>query len=117
MGSAGARPLGIEPEACIENLATGKKVFVEVKKQGKRGNAEERACKHHTTRFVSVLRELYGYDYHPFVTIFCEDLATTARYTQKIPYLIEPGHYLFWVDYDEDILSAYLNDFCSQRLS
>lgn len=45
--------LGIRPEAVIINKETSRRIFFEVKKQGPRGNAEERACKHHTVTFLS----------------------------------------------------------------
>ena len=42
---------GVAPEATVVSKETGRRFFVEVKKQGDRGNAEERACKHHTVQF------------------------------------------------------------------
>ncbi len=80
------RPLGIRPEAMIQSLRTGRRFFVEVKKQRDRGNADERACKHHTVQFYHTLKQRYDYDYHPFVTILCEALATNPRYTRKSPF-------------------------------
>ena len=91
---------GIKPEASIEYLPTGRKVYFEVKKQGPRGNAEERACKHHTVRFYEVMHEITGFDYHPFVTVMCEDLATHSRYTHKHPAYFKDDQYFCWVDYN-----------------
>lgn len=54
------RSLGIQPEAAIINRSTGRRFFVEVKKQGDRGNADERACKHHTVQFYRTLHESMG---------------------------------------------------------
>lgn len=99
---------GIEPEASIEFLKTGRKFYFEVKKQGPAGNADERACKHHTVQFYKELQRLLGYDYHPFATIMCESLATLDRYTTKHPFYFEPDHYLCWVDYDLDVLADYV---------
>lgn len=110
------RPLGVEPEAMIVNLATGRRLFVEVKKQGDRGNAEERACKHHTVQFYKTLNDRYGYNYHPFITVMCESLATNPRYTRKSAYYYEPLHYFNWINYDYDILCKYLNERCSEWL-
>ncbi len=107
---------GVVPEASITSLATGRKFFVEVKKQGAAGNAEERACKHHTVQFYKCLHERFGYAYHPYVTIFCESLATNPRYTRKVIYLYEPDQYLLWVDYDRDILKNYLVGRCAAWL-
>lgn len=110
------RPLGVEPEAMIVNLATGRRFFVEVKKQGDRGNAEERACKHHTVQFYRTLKDRYGYDYHPFVTIMCEALATNPRYTRKSAYYYELNQYFNWIDYDFDSLCRFLNERCTEWL-
>jgi hypothetical protein len=107
-----ARSLGLRPEAKIENRATGRKFFVEVKKQAAGGNAEERSYKHHTVQFYKTLHDAYDYDYHPYVTIWCEELATLRKYTQKVPYLIEPDQYFLWVDYDRDALCAYIQARC-----
>lgn len=112
----GWRDLGVKPEAKIASRATGRMFFVEVKKQGDRGNAEERAMKHHTVQFYKTLKERFGYTYHPFVTIFCEALATNPRYTRKFPFLIEDGHYLLWKDYDAPALCDFLMDRCRDWL-
>ena len=112
-----ARNLGVRPEASITHRSTGRKLFVEVKKQGDRGNAEERAMKHHTVQFYKTLKDAFGYGYHPFVTIFCESLATNPRYTAKFKYLIEPDHYFLWVGYDETALADYLRSRCSEWLA
>jgi len=110
------RDLGIAPEASITSLATGRKFYVEVKKQGPAGNADERACKHHTVQFYKTMHDIFGYDYHPYVTIFCESLATLSRYTSKAPYLFEADHYLLWVDYDLELLALFLHERCSAWL-
>jgi adenine-specific DNA-methyltransferase len=99
---------GVVPEAMIRNHQTGNRMFFEVKKQGPTGNADERACKHHTVQFYSVLERAFGYSYHPFVTIMCESLATDPRYTTKHPYFYAPDQYFCWVNYDLDILADYL---------
>lgn len=106
------RPLGLKPELLIENVKTGRKFFVEVKKQGPNGNADERAMKHHTKHFYSVMKTRYRYRYHPFIAIFCENLAKDRRYTLKIPYFIEPDHYFLWKDYDYPSLATYLRRRC-----
>ena len=108
--------LGIIPEASITSLKTGRKFFVEVKKQGDGGNAEERAFKHHTVQFYKTLQERFGYSYHPFVTVFCENLATDRRYTLKFEHLIEPDNYFLWSEYDQEILEVYLNERCEEWL-
>jgi hypothetical protein len=99
---------GVVPEASIQYLPTGRKMYFEVKKQGLRGNADERAAKHHTVQFYKLLRDVTGYDYHPFVTVLCESLATADRYTLKHPYFFEEDHYFCWVGYDIDLLADFL---------
>lgn len=113
---AGGRELGIQPEAAIISKETGRKFFVEVKKQGKGGNAEERACKHHTVQFYKTLTQIFGYAYHPYVTVFCESLATEPRYTSKFVYLYEPDHYFLWIDYDHEDLCLFLRSRCAAWL-
>jgi len=107
------RDLGVELEAVIINKATKRRLYIEVKAQGERGNAEERACKHHTVQFYKTLHEKFGYEYHPIVTIFCESLATFPRYTRKHPYFFEEGQYFNWVDYQPSILATYLKERCA----
>lgn len=115
-GVSGDRDLGVVPEAAIINKRTGKRLFVEVKKQGDAGNADERACKHHTVQFYKCLHDRFGYDYHPFVTVMCESLATNPRYTRKAVYLFEPDQYFLWKNYDPDLLCQYLRERCSAWL-
>lgn len=100
---------GIVPEAKITYRPNGKFVYFEVKKQGPNGNADERAAKHHTVRFYQTLHELFGLDYHPFVTVMCQNLAIDPRYTLKHPYFYEDDQYVLWVNYDLDVLADFLS--------
>jgi hypothetical protein len=99
---------GVVPEASIRYRPTGRAMYFEVKKQGMGGNADERAAKHHTVQFYKELHAVTGYDYHPFVTVLCESLATAERYVLKHPFYFEPDHYFCWVDYDLDLLADFL---------
>lgn len=99
---------GIVPEAGIKLRENGRVFYFEVKKQGPAGNADERACKHHTVEFYKRLAAETGMPYHCFATIMCQNLATDERYTLKHPYFFEPDHYFLWVDYDLDALREYL---------
>lgn len=99
---------GIVPEASIEYRKTGRKMYFEVKKQGERGNADERACKHHTVQFYKTLAAHTGYDYHAFCTVMCSALSWHERYTTKHPFYFEEDHYLLWTDYDLSVLDEYL---------
>lgn len=103
---------GVVPEASVRHLATGRTVWFEVKRQGANGNAEERACKHHTVAFYRLMREHTGQAVHPFYTVFCDSLSTLDRYTSKFPYLIEEGQYLLWVEYQEVLLREFLEGIC-----
>lgn len=108
---------GVIPEASLTYLPTGRRMYFEVKRQGPGGNADERACKHHTVAFYKLLHEVTGYDYHPFVTVMCESLAKAERYTIKHPAYFEQGHYFCWVDYDLDLLAAFLDDMTARFLA
>jgi hypothetical protein len=112
----GQGPLGVLPEASITSRTTGRKLFVEVKKQGAAGNAHERAYKHHTVQFYKQLKARYGWSYHPYVTIFCESLAELPRYAIQIRGLIEPDQYFLWTGYEPDSLSVYLQGRCTAWL-
>lgn len=59
----------------------------------------------------------FGYEYHPFVTIFCEALATNRRYTEKFKCLIPKEHYFLWADYQEKApLKKFLRKRCQAWL-
>lgn len=108
---------GVIPEVSVTSRKTGKKLFFEVKKQGPRGNADERACKHHTVQFYRTLKELLGYNYHPFFTVFCEDLATDVRYVSKHPFFYEAGQFFSWVGYDLESLEKFVKELCEKHLA
>lgn len=107
---------GVIPEASVTSVTTGRKFFVEVKKQGPSGNAEERAARHHTVRFYEVLREKFRYNYHPYVLILCDRLADHPRYVNKYPFIYEPKQYFLWKDYCPNLLSQYLLERCAEWL-
>jgi hypothetical protein len=99
--------LGLRPEEEIFHVPTGRPLFFEVKNQGPRGNAEERAYRHHTEVFSRRLKDCFGLDYHPYFTIFTGNLATDPRYTLKFRFHILSTHYFLWKDYSTE---AGLND-------
>ncbi|MEK6719876.1 MAG: hypothetical protein AABZ33_04300 [Chloroflexota bacterium] len=109
-GIGAGRDLGIRPEASIRNRETERVMYFEVKKQGDAGNAEERAFKHHTFQFYKTLQTFTRMPYHAYCTIFCESLATNPRYTTKFRFLIEPGHYFLWADYEFKPLRQFIQD-------
>ena len=65
---------------------------------------------------IKTLRAMFGYPYHPFVTILCESLATSERYTIKSKYFFEPYNYFNWVGYDLELLRKYLTGRCREWL-
>ncbi len=99
---------GVIPEASIMNKKTGRLMYFEVKKQGGRGNADERACKHHTVQFYKEIHAIFGYNYHPFCTVMCEALAVKPNYTLKHPFYFQEDNYFCWIDYDKSLLDEYL---------
>jgi hypothetical protein len=108
---------GVIPEASITFRPTGRKMYFEVKKQGPAGNADERAAKHHTVQFYKEIQKVTGYDYHPFVTVMCESLASLDRYTVKHPFFFEEDHYFCWVDYDLDQLADFIEHIADRWLT
>lgn len=115
-GAEGERDLGVIPEAAVVSKATGRQFFIEVKKQGPNGNAEERGFKHHTVQFYKTLNLVFEYDYHPFITVWCESLASLPRYTRKAAFLMEPDQYFLWEGYDPEALCRYLSQRCAAWL-
>jgi hypothetical protein len=106
----------IMPENTIENVENGKVMNIEVKKQGDRGNAEERVYKLFTPKFSKVMKEFFGVDYHPFKAIFCESLATNERYTGKFDVFLDDEDYFLWDDYEnegqlEDYIEKVIKDY------
>lgn len=100
---------GVVPEVSVTCKATKRKLYFEVKKQAEGGNADERACKHHTVQFQKQLRKFTGFQYHAFITIMCEALATMPKYVAKHPYFFEPDNYFCWKDYaDTALLVTFL---------
>lgn len=112
----GERSLGIQLEAKITCISTRRFFYVEVKKQGDAGNADERATKHHTVQFYRTMKQKFGFKYHPIVTIFCEALAVNPRYTRKAPFFFEKDQYFNWVGYDTNLLAKYLKERCAAWL-
>lgn len=94
------RPHGIHPEYAIRNAATGKAMYVEIKRQRASGNAHERACKYMMPGIVSSAREVaqQANDVTPFWWIFTNGLATDRYYQQEIRhwFLGIEANVLFW---------------------
>ena len=114
--SAAPARLGLRPELKITSTRTRRFVYVEVKRQGPSGNAEERVYKHHTVGFAAAVHDRFGLDYHPFVAVFCDNLATDRRYTAKFACHLTPGSYLCWAGYDPALLAGFLDSLINRWL-
>jgi hypothetical protein len=103
---------GISPDYAIDNLATEKTIYVEVKRQdgwienGKRsdgrGNAHERSCKYFTPGLMSVLREhgKLGDSVIPFWTVFLGDITRDPCRVREITLWYKgcEDHFFLWRD-------------------
>ena len=101
---------GVFPDYAIDNLKTGKTLYVEVKRQdgwveGKerkagRGNAHERSCKFFTPGLLKALREKGKIDskHLPFWTVFLGDITRDPCRVREITcwYAEYKAHYFFW---------------------
>lgn len=101
---------GISPDYALNNLATKKTLYVEVKRQdgwiegGKRsdgrGNAHERSCKYFTPGLLKVLRR-QGHippPDLPFWTVFLGDITRDPCRVREITLWYEgfESHFFFW---------------------
>jgi len=101
---------GINPDYAIDNTATNKTLYVEVKRQdgwvegGKRsdgrGNAHERSCKYFTPGLLEILRKQgnLGKDALPFWTVFQGDITRDPCRVREITcwYQGYENHFFFW---------------------
>ena len=111
--ASGNRGHGIKPEFVIRNQRTGQAVFVEVKRQGTRGNAHERACKFMMPGILESARKIAKQPSGviPFWWVFTNGLANHPRYQQEIRHWFKgiDRHVLLWEDLSDE--SALLNHF------
>jgi len=103
---------GVAPDYAIDNVKTGKTLYVEVKRQdgwveGKepsagRGNAHERSCKFFTPGLRKVLSNKgnLGDNVLPFWVVFLGDIARDPKRTREVTLWYEgvEDHYFFWSD-------------------
>ena len=107
----------IKPEFTISNNETCQVMNFEVKKQGDRGNAEERVYKLFTSKFSKAMKEFFSVDYHPFKAIFCESLATNERYTGMFDVYLNDEDYFLWGDYnDSSALAGFIDSVIQEYL-
>lgn len=117
---------GISPDYAIDNRATRKTLYVEVKRQdgwvegGKRadgrGNAHERSCKYFTPGLLGVLRRQGGLGESalPFWTVFLGDITRDPCRVREISlwYSGFEDHFFLWRDTKDD--RPLLNHFNSK---
>lgn len=122
---------GIRMDCAIRNLANGKTLFVEIKRQdgwtestnmqAGRGNAHERSCKYFTPGLLKVLREKSGLSEEilPFWIVFIGDITRDPRRNREIAFWFQEytKNYFMWrdtgdigklLDFFENNLLAYL---------
>lgn len=101
---------GILPDYAIDNVKTGKTLYVEVKRQdgwveGKerkagRGNAHERSCKLFTPGLLKIMRAQgkLGDNVLPFWVVFQGDIARDPKRVREIHlwYGDEKDHFFLW---------------------
>ena len=96
---------GIIPDYLIRNTETGRAVFVEIKRQAKRGNAHERACKYFTPGILTSARQIANQpdDAIPFWWVFTNGIATSEKYRREITHWFRgvEAHLLLWEDIDD----------------
>ena len=93
-------PHGIRPQYEIVNEKSGKRVWVEFRRQGPRGNAHERICKFFMPGIIESARIIgnHGPGVIPFWFVFTDALATEERYIREIGHWFQKyeRHVLLW---------------------
>lgn len=98
------------PDYAIDNMTTGKTIYIEVKRQDGwveggerkdgRGNAHERSCKFFTPGLLRILRDKGNINANtlPFWTVFQGDITRDPCRVREIScwYGEEKGHFFFW---------------------
>lgn len=74
---------GVRPDAVIRNRTNGKMILIEVKNQGKAGNAHERLCRNYILGIQNELEAQCGFRY-PFFTVCTNGLANDPHKSQEI---------------------------------
>jgi hypothetical protein len=101
---------GVSPDYAIDNLATKKTIYVEVKRQDGwveggvradgRGNAHERSCKYFSPGLLKTLRQKSGIAAPalPFWTVFQGDITRDPCRVREITFWYDTfrPHYFFW---------------------
>lgn len=114
---------GFAPDYSIENLESGKKIFIEVKRQdgwieglprsAGRGNAHERLCKYFTPGLRKVLaRESKIYESLPFWIVFIGNITRDPCRVREITCWFDEykDHFFFWRNRNPDALCEHFID-------
>ena len=104
---------GIKPDFAIR---TGNRtIYVEVKRQGAKGNAHERACKYWTPGILDSMRHLGGWNNAnviPCWWVFTGGLTRDPKYQAGIRHWFKgyEGHVLLWEDTEDfDALTRHFD--------
>ena len=120
---------GFVPDFSIINKITGKRIYVELKRQdgwveGKhrsagRGNAHERLCKYFTPGLMKILREESGIqDILPFWIVFRGDITRDPCRVREITCWFDEytNNFFFWRDNDAHLLGLHFIDHIAPHL-
>lgn len=103
---------GIKPDCLIRNNATGKEIYIEIKRQdgwvenktrsAGRGNAHERLCKYFTPGLMKLMHEESGIsaDKYPFWIVFQGDITRDICRVREIR---------FWFDGNKENVTFWRN--------
>ena len=123
---------GISPDYAIDNLLTGKKLYVEVKRQDGwveggqrkdgRGNAHERSCKFFTPGLISLLRDKGGiknFESLPFWVVFIGNITRYPCRVREVSFWYQgfEDHFFMWRNQsDPNQLLQHFNNKLSKLL-
>ena len=111
----GKRARGVVPDFSITNEKTGRKVFIEIKRQNERGNAHERAGKYFSPGLAKEGREKGNLPdgVFPFFLVFADSLASDDRYQREITKWFNEElakHFLLWKDRSPELLERFFEE-------
>jgi hypothetical protein len=89
---------GCEIDCKIQHVASGRRIFLEVKNQGGAGNAHERAAKYATPSVVAHVQKKFGVSYHPFGYVFTGEMVERLDYRVELEttYGFAPDYLFMW---------------------
>jgi hypothetical protein len=89
---------GCEIDCKIQHIASGRRIFLEVKHQGAAGNAHERAAKYATPSVIAHVQKKFGVTYHPFGYVFTGEMVERLDYRVELEttYGFAPDNLFMW---------------------